>query len=58
MFSLYYSNAKFFLTRAMLHQIAQRKKFCLHKYLSIENDVQEEETMGKVFNLILCCDEF
>ena len=36
----------------MPNQIVQYKKFCLNKYLSIENHVQEEETMRKVFNLI------
>ena len=52
MFSLYISHAKFFLTRAMCHQIIQHNKFCLNKYLCIENQVQEEETLRKVFNLI------
>ena len=36
----------------MGHQIIQRNKFCLNKYLCIENQVQEEETVWKVFNLI------
>ena len=30
----------------------QHNKFCLNKRLAIENQVQEEETMRKVFNLI------
>ena len=29
----------------MRHQIIQYNKFCLNKYLLIENQVQEEETM-------------
>ena len=38
----------------MRHQIIQRNKFCLSKYLWIENQVQgEEETMWKVYKLIL-----
>ena len=52
MFSLYVSYAKYFLIRAMHHQFNQLNKFCLNKYLCIENQVQEEETMRKVFNLI------
>ena len=28
----------------MRHQIIQHNKFCLNKYLRIENQVQEEET--------------
>ena len=53
MFSLaYVSYAKFFLTGAMCHQIIQHNKFCLNKYLCIENQVEEEEKMGKVFNSI------
>ena len=28
----------------MRHQIIQHNKFCLNKYLLIENQVQEEET--------------
>ena len=35
----------------MRHQIIQRNKFCLNKYLLIENQVQEEETMWKVYKL-------
>ena len=41
----------------MRNQIIQHNKFCLNKYLCIENQVQEEETMRKVFNLMRC-DEF
>ena len=29
----------------MYHQIIQHNKFCLNKYLLIENQVQEGETM-------------
>ena len=29
----------------MGHQIIQHNKFCLNKYLSIENQMQEEETV-------------
>ena len=29
----------------MRHQLIQHNKFCLNKHLSIENKVQEEETM-------------
>ena len=29
----------------MRHQIIQHNTFCLNKYLLIENQVQEEETM-------------
>ena len=29
----------------MRHQIIQQNQFCLNKYLLIENQVQEEETM-------------
>ena len=29
----------------MRHQIIQYNEFCLNKYLLIENQVQEEETM-------------
>ena len=36
----------------MRHQIIQHNKFCLNKYLCIENQMQEEETMTKDFNLI------
>ena len=39
----------------MHHQIIQQNKFYLNKYLLIENQVQEEETMLKVYKLILCC---
>ena len=39
----------------MCHQIIQPNKFYLSKYLLIENQVQEEETMLKVYKLILCC---
>ena len=38
---------------AMRHQIIQHKKFCLNKYLLIENQVQEEENV-KMF--IKCYD--
>ena len=43
---------RLFLTEAMRHQITQHNKFGLSKYLRIENQVQEEETLSKVFNLI------
>ena len=36
----------------MCYQIIQHNKFCLEKYLSIENQVQEEEAMRNVFNPI------
>ena len=37
----------------MRHQIIQHNKFCLNRYLCIENHMQEEEeTMTKDFNLI------
>ena len=36
----------------MRHQIIQHKKFCSKKYLFIENQPQDEETMRKVFNLV------
>ena len=39
---------------AMRHQIIQHKKFCLNKYLLIENQVQEEENV-KMF--IKCYDK-
>ena len=42
----------------MPHQITQRNKFFLNNYLCTENQVQEEETVRKVFNLISCCDDF
>ena len=42
----------------MLHQIIQGIKFRSNKYLCAEDQVQEEETMRKVFNLIQCCDKF
>ena len=35
----------------MRHQIIQHNKFCLNKYLLKENQVQEEETMWKVYEL-------
>ena len=38
----------------MRHQIIQHKKFCLNKYLLIENQVQEEENV-KMF--IKCYDK-
>ena len=39
----------------MRHQIVQHKKFCLGKYLLIENQVKEEKTMQKVYktNIVL-----
>ena len=36
----------------MRHQIIHHNKFCLNKYLLIENQVQEEKTMWKVYKLI------
>ena len=36
----------------------QRNKLFSNKYLCKENQVQEEEMMGKVFSLIYCCDKF
>ena len=33
----------------MRHKIIQHNKICLSKYLYTENQVQEEETMRKVF---------
>ena len=41
----------------MHHQIIQHNKFYLNKYLCIENQMQEEEVMRKVFNLIQHCNE-
>ena len=41
----------------MRHQFIQPNIFCLNKYLLIENQVQEEETIGKVYKLIWCCDK-
>ena len=38
----------------MRHQIIQHNTFCLNKYLLIENQVQEEETMWKIYKLIYC----
>ena len=52
MFSQHVSYAKFIRTRAIRHQIIQHNKFCLNKYLCIEDQVQEEETMRNVFILI------
>ena len=42
----------------MCHEIIQHHKFCLNKYLCIDNQLREKKTMRKVFNLIYCCDEF
>ena len=50
--SVYALYTKFVQTRAMRPQIIQHNKYCLRKYLCKENQVQEEETMRKVFNLI------
>ena len=36
----------------MCHQIIQYNEFCVNRYLLIENQVQEEETMQKVCKLI------
>ena len=47
----------FHTRRAMRHQIIQHNKFCLNKYLCIQNQLQEKDTMRKVFDLIQCCDE-
>ena len=41
----------------MRHQIIQHNKLCLNKYLLIKNQRQENETMLKVYKLILCCYE-
>ena len=41
----------------MCHQIIQHYKFCLNKYLLVENQVQEEDTMSKIYYLIWCCDK-
>ena len=41
----------------MRHQVIQHNKFCLNKYLLIESQVQEEETMWKVYKLMHCCDK-
>ena len=35
-----------------------QNKFCLDKYLSIKNHVQEGDTMWKVYKLIQCWDKF
>ena len=40
----------------MHHQIIQHDKFSLAKYFCIENQMQGQEMMRKVFNL-QCCDE-
>ena len=42
----------FFSNLPMRHQIIQHNKFCLKEYLLIENQVQEKETMCKVYQLI------
>ena len=36
----------------MRHQIIQDNKFCLSKYLLLENQIHEDETMWKVYKLI------
>ena len=41
----------------MRHQIIQHNKLCFNKYLLIKNQRQENETMLKVYKLILCCYE-
>ena len=41
----------------MSHQFIQHNEFCVNRYLLIENQVQEEETMQKVYKLIKCCDK-
>ena len=41
----------------MCHRITQHNEFCSNKYLLIEKQGQEEETMWKVYNLIQCCDK-
>ena len=41
----------------MRHQIIQHIKFCLNKCLLIENQVQQEETMWKVYKLKQFCDK-
>ena len=35
----------------MRHQIIQHNRFCSNKYFLIENQMQEEETMRKVYKL-------
>ena len=57
MFSQYVLYSKFFLTRAMRHQIIQHKNFLLNEFLCIENQEQEEKAMRNVFILIQCFDE-
>ena len=42
----------------MPYQIIHKNKFCLDKYLSIKNHVQEDDTMWKVHKWIQCCDKF
>ena len=36
----------------MCHQIIQHNKLCLNKFLSLENQLQEEETTWKVLKRI------
>ena len=47
-----------FLTEVMSHKIIQHNKFCLNKYLCIDNQVQDKEIMRKVFNQITTDDVF
>ena len=43
---------EFFSNQRNASQIIQRNRFFSNKNVRIENQVQEEQTMGKVFNLI------
>ena len=36
----------------MRHQIIEHNNFCSNKFLLIENKVQEEETMWKLYKLV------
>ena len=49
-----YLQATASVTQRMRHQVIKHNKFVS----CIEKQVQEEETMRKVFNLIWCYDEF
>ena len=41
----------------MRHQIILHNKFCLNKYVLIENQIQEEDTVRKVYKVVQCCDK-
>ena len=41
----------------MRHQIILHNKLCLNKYVLIENQIQEEDTVRKVYKVVRCCDK-